>query len=189
MLVVEYPFHLDKLPTKTDLAVAMPLFNWSSAEAEAILNDRFWIYWAVTLPLTVVVISTWWFWKNWRQRKDFTNDQAALQEVPQQEELQAEKKEVPVPSQPSGGITHFVSKLRQRARVRTHPQSAWAQSTYPQSVYAQSAWAPSARHPSAYPQSMTAPTARTPPEHHQFAVSQWLDSQSVGPQTVASARD
>ena len=181
---MDCPFHFHRVPAKTNLAVAMPLFNWSSAEAEAILNDRFWIYWAVTLPLTVVVISTWWFWKNWRQRKDSTNDQAALQETPQQEELQAEKQEVPFPSQPSGGITHFVSKLRRRNRLRIHPQSAWVQSTYPQSVYAQSAWAPAE-----HPQYASPHSPYSQPEHAQSAVPQWLDSQSVGSPNMASTRN
>ncbi|MCJ1330867.1 hypothetical protein MMC10_007554 [Thelotrema lepadinum] len=102
---------------------AMPLFDWSSAEGEAILSNRFWIYWVVTVPLTVVVISTWWFWKNWRERKDFSNDQAALQEGPE-----SRNEEVVSPSRNSEGIAHFAAKLRRRTRLQARPQSVELQS-------------------------------------------------------------
>ena len=41
----------------------MPMFNWQAGlidQADAhIVNPRFWIYWAVTIPLTVALIVIW----------------------------------------------------------------------------------------------------------------------------------
>ncbi|MCJ1385495.1 hypothetical protein MMC17_008618 [Xylographa soralifera] len=56
---------------------AMPLFNWNGAPGEPIIYDRFWIYWALTLPLTTAVLSIWWVWKEWRNRKDVAENEAA----------------------------------------------------------------------------------------------------------------
>ena len=63
-------------------AVAMPLFDWSSAPGDSVLNERFWLYWAVTLPMTIAVLSAWWLWKEWRQRKDAALDKASLLKKP-----------------------------------------------------------------------------------------------------------
>lgn len=41
----------------------MPMFDWN-APVNKTLSHRFWIYWAVTIPLTVVVIVCWIFWAN-----------------------------------------------------------------------------------------------------------------------------
>ena len=40
----------------------MPLLDWQARDGAPIISDRFWIYWAVTIPLTIVVLivySTW----------------------------------------------------------------------------------------------------------------------------------
>ena len=42
---------------------AMPMFDWN-APVDKTMSDRFWIYWAVTIPLTVVVVVCWIFWAN-----------------------------------------------------------------------------------------------------------------------------
>jgi len=41
---------------------AMPLFNWDADRNSAILKGRFWIYWAVSIPLTLVTIIIWLSW-------------------------------------------------------------------------------------------------------------------------------
>ncbi|MCJ1283554.1 hypothetical protein MMC26_002884, partial [Xylographa opegraphella] len=56
---------------------AMPLFNWNGTPDEPLVYDRFWIYWALTLPLTAAVLSIWWVWKEWRNRKDVAENEAA----------------------------------------------------------------------------------------------------------------
>jgi hypothetical protein len=35
----------------------MPLFNWSETSINNVANKYFWIYWAVTGPLTVAVVA------------------------------------------------------------------------------------------------------------------------------------
>lgn len=38
------------------------MFNWQASGTEPVLSSRFWIYWAVTLPLTLLVLSVWLSW-------------------------------------------------------------------------------------------------------------------------------
>ncbi len=40
----------------------MPLMQWQN---DAVLTSRFWIYWAVTIPLTCVVLLLWSIWIRW----------------------------------------------------------------------------------------------------------------------------
>jgi len=40
----------------------MPLFDWSATSASTIMTGRFWVYWAMTIPLTLVtmiIVSVW----------------------------------------------------------------------------------------------------------------------------------
>lgn len=39
----------------------MPLFDWE-ATSSSVLKQRFWIYWAVNLPATVMVFIMWRLW-------------------------------------------------------------------------------------------------------------------------------
>jgi Mg2+ and Co2+ transporter CorA len=41
---------------------AMPLFNWNADRNSTVVNDRFWIYWAVTVPLTLSTLIIWLSW-------------------------------------------------------------------------------------------------------------------------------
>lgn len=40
---------------------AMPLLDWSAQHDKDVMNSRFWIYWAVMVPLTVTTVLVWWF--------------------------------------------------------------------------------------------------------------------------------
>ncbi|KAH9210510.1 hypothetical protein DL95DRAFT_343006, partial [Leptodontidium sp. 2 PMI_412] len=40
---------------------AMPLFDWQ-APADSVLSSRLWVYWAVTIPATLVVLIAWRIW-------------------------------------------------------------------------------------------------------------------------------
>ena len=44
---------------------AMPLFQWDAPESNEILSPRFWVFWAVTLPVMAVVICVHfaWIWR------------------------------------------------------------------------------------------------------------------------------
>lgn len=41
----------------------MPMFDWNASPSEAV-SGHFWVYWAVTLPLTLAVIGVWLLWIN-----------------------------------------------------------------------------------------------------------------------------
>ncbi|KAL2838319.1 hypothetical protein BJX68DRAFT_272650 [Aspergillus pseudodeflectus] len=43
--------------TASQIFFAMPLFNWSETSINNVANKHFWIYWAVTGPLTVAVVA------------------------------------------------------------------------------------------------------------------------------------
>jgi len=41
---------------------AMPLFNWDADQSAPVVKERFWIYWAVTVPLTLTTLVIWLSW-------------------------------------------------------------------------------------------------------------------------------
>jgi hypothetical protein len=41
---------------------SMDMFDWQAPKGASVVSFRFWIYWAVTAPLTVVVVSVWFLW-------------------------------------------------------------------------------------------------------------------------------
>ena len=49
---------------------AMPIFQWDASETKKVVNSRIWIYWAVTVPLTLAVLGTWTLYRHLRQRKE-----------------------------------------------------------------------------------------------------------------------
>lgn len=46
---------------------AMPLFNWEAPTLREVLNQRFWIYWAVAIPATILVLMTWRIWYKFQE--------------------------------------------------------------------------------------------------------------------------
>ena len=50
----------------------MPLFNWDATHWSAVVSNRFWLYWAVTVPATAMVLILWRVWfkfDHWRMMK------------------------------------------------------------------------------------------------------------------------
>lgn len=47
----------------------MPMFDWDAAENK-LVNRRFWLYWAVTIPLTILVLTVWSIWVYFSGRLD-----------------------------------------------------------------------------------------------------------------------
>lgn len=41
---------------------AMPLFEWKAISDGMVVSKRFWIYWAVTVPLTFLTLLIWVLW-------------------------------------------------------------------------------------------------------------------------------
>lgn len=52
------------------------MFNWQAQAGEPVVSKYLWIYFAVTVGITLVVILTWAWWNHIVQRKDSTMDEA-----------------------------------------------------------------------------------------------------------------
>lgn len=56
---------------------AMPMLNWDAVADNLIVSRRFWIYWIVTVPLTIAVFALWWGrqqvkkWNETRANKEY----------------------------------------------------------------------------------------------------------------------
>jgi hypothetical protein len=63
---------------------SMSMFSWSQASsdtsASSIVSSRFWIYWVVTIPLTIFVIVCWRVWWLWQESAYQKAVDAAVQE-------------------------------------------------------------------------------------------------------------
>jgi hypothetical protein len=50
----------------------MSMFSWSQSssdtQGESVVSNKFWIYWAVTVPLTLLVMVLWRVWWLWQER-------------------------------------------------------------------------------------------------------------------------
>lgn len=46
---------------------SMTFFNWQSEGA--VLSSQFWIYWAITIPLTAVIVAAWHVWERKRESR------------------------------------------------------------------------------------------------------------------------
>ncbi|PVI01045.1 hypothetical protein DM02DRAFT_654943 [Periconia macrospinosa] len=55
---------------------AMPLFKWDS-ETGSVVNNHLWIYWAVTVPLTLLTFIVWRTW-NWGASRLYKRQQETL---------------------------------------------------------------------------------------------------------------
>lgn len=49
-------------PTFIASFFAMPLFDWNSATLDTVLSPRFWMFWAVSAPLTLIICVSWVLW-------------------------------------------------------------------------------------------------------------------------------
>lgn len=41
----------------------------SSNSTQSVVSPKFWIYWAVTIPVTIVIVGVWFVWERNRERK------------------------------------------------------------------------------------------------------------------------
>ncbi|KAH9909530.1 hypothetical protein F4778DRAFT_775446 [Xylariomycetidae sp. FL2044] len=97
---------------------SMSMFNWQAQDGAAVLTPRFWIYWAVTVPLTLVVLCSWLVWLRYHHKNEGT-PLRALREVPMEiGEIQAEQ---------TTGSARLRDKIRQiRSRDFGRPQGQMA---------------------------------------------------------------
>ncbi|KAI9152193.1 Notoamide biosynthesis cluster protein M' [Paramyrothecium foliicola] len=57
-------------PTFVATMFSMSMFNWQdSAELGTVVSSKLWIYWIVSIPLTIIVILGWLLW--WRNQKSY----------------------------------------------------------------------------------------------------------------------
>ena len=77
---------------------AMPLFEWDAVGDSKIVSNRFWIYWAVTVPLTFLTLLFWVLWTKRQARMHRSSEKRAREELRSDIEGQmgngVEKKEV-----------------------------------------------------------------------------------------------
>jgi len=60
---------------------AVPLFNWDAESWRDVPKSRFWFYWALTIPLTVLTVTAWLAWQKIYERTSRSLDQAAREAV------------------------------------------------------------------------------------------------------------
>lgn len=49
--------------TFTATLFSMSMFDWQADSSSAVLSPKFWIFWVVSVPLTIAVLTAWWcFW-------------------------------------------------------------------------------------------------------------------------------
>ncbi len=47
---------------------SMNMFDVHAGEGEHVLSGNFWIYWAITLPITAIVLLVWMAWSQpWKE--------------------------------------------------------------------------------------------------------------------------
>lgn len=61
---------------------AIPLFNWDAESWRDVPKSRFWFYWALTIPLTIVTVAAWLVWQKVYERAGRSLDKAAREQVP-----------------------------------------------------------------------------------------------------------
>ena len=60
--------------TFTAAFFAMPIFQWDASENGQLVNPRIWLYWAITVPLTCLVLGVWVLYRTLSNRKEKTED-------------------------------------------------------------------------------------------------------------------
>lgn len=60
---------------------AMPLFEWDAVGEGTVVSKRFWIYWAVTVPLTFLTLVVWVFWTKRQARVHRKSERRASEEL------------------------------------------------------------------------------------------------------------
>ena len=59
----------------------MPYFGFSASDGTLIIQPQFWIYWALTIPLTLTVLVVYLAYLLWIQNKHRVEDDAARKDL------------------------------------------------------------------------------------------------------------
>lgn len=111
---------------------SMPLFQWDTKTVgHSVVSKQFWIFWVVSIPLTIVTLILWFAWmrlQTRRRRVREQEDEEAIDEL-EDTELQSELEDAETSSERrdigslNGGITEkSIGKLRKRARGIARPR-------------------------------------------------------------------
>lgn len=105
---------------------AMPLLNWEAKAGDSVMSSRFWIYWALTLPLTLTVVSIWLVWLKREALLHGEEDKEArasgglgkvnLEEVMKTDDWNGKEREAEKPTMPDS-----------TASDENHPGSLWTE--------------------------------------------------------------
>ena len=60
---------------------SMPLFQWTASTDGQVVSKRFWVYWAVTVPLTLATLLAWAVWTRRETRRQSVKDFEAREEL------------------------------------------------------------------------------------------------------------
>jgi len=56
--------------------LALPAFQWRS-DGDLEVRRQFWIYWAITMPLTLITLLIWLAWSKWKAGEELKAEQEA----------------------------------------------------------------------------------------------------------------
>lgn len=59
----------------------------SSSSNPPVVSNQFWIYWVVTIPLTIVIVLIWYIWER-RREKRYAEEDTALEKGVESMEMQ-----------------------------------------------------------------------------------------------------
>jgi hypothetical protein len=59
----------------------------SSSSNPPVISNQFWIYWVVTIPLTIIIVLTWYIWER-RREKRYAEEDTALEKGVESMEIQ-----------------------------------------------------------------------------------------------------
>jgi hypothetical protein len=59
----------------------------TSSPSSPIVSPLFWIYWAVSIPLTASIVGAWWIWERRREKK-YEEEDSALEKGVEKMEIQ-----------------------------------------------------------------------------------------------------
>jgi hypothetical protein len=59
---------------------AMPLFQWDSDNGR-VVNPQIWIFWTVTIPLTIFTFVVWWVWLRYQSKRDTASQLGVLEGI------------------------------------------------------------------------------------------------------------
>ena len=57
--------------------ISMPLLSWDATSWTEVPTTHFWVYWAVTIPLTLLTLYAWYVWQRYRDALSEEEDRQA----------------------------------------------------------------------------------------------------------------